>query len=320
MTVEGPEGETSAPAAGRSSAVEDVEEDGEGDVASFEKVDSKADVEVAARTSTSLAHVSSRSLSPQWADRSRLLLAAADPLELLRKHAVSIGAITHVAEPSADESSSEIKELKSLYIQDLKDWAGKSPQDVQSAILELSHASGGTDFFHRKLADQLDIVAGLAPHATNADRQAVLDATDLAARLRAVLFIMKKELYDIEVRNKIHREMKQRLDERQKEMILGEQMRAIKKELGHDKGNGKDELVDKFRQQAEGLRMPEEVTKTFEAEMSKLAMLDQNSSEFKCVLGLVAAFGEGGCLLTLYPHLSQRRPQLSRLDRLGPLG
>lgn len=167
-----------------------------------------------------------------------------------------------------------------MYVQDLKDWAGKSPQDVQSSILELSQSSG-LDFFTRRLGDQLDIVAGLAPHATNKDRQDVLDAVDIAERLRAVNFIMKKELYDIDVRNKIHREMKARLDERQKEMILGEQMRAIKKELGHDKGNGKDELVDKLRAQAEGLRMPDEVAKTFEAEMSKLAMLDQNSSEFK---------------------------------------
>lgn len=53
VTVEGAEGEASAsePAVARSTAAEDVEEEGEGDVASFEKVDSKAEVEVATRAS-----------------------------------------------------------------------------------------------------------------------------------------------------------------------------------------------------------------------------------------------------------------------------
>lgn len=251
------------------------------------------------------------------------------PLDLLRQHAVSIGAITHVAAPAAPAADdAAVDTLKTIYVGHLKDWAGKSPQDVQSAILELSHASGGTDFFHRPLAEQLDIVAGLAPHATNDDRQRVLDAFDLDARLRAVIDIMKKELYDLDVRAKIHREMKAKLDDRQKEMILGEQMRAIRKELGQDKASGKDELVDKLRAQAEGLRMPAEVGKTFEAELSKLAMLDQNASEFKCVPrpspllcppSLVGSQADTHPA-SFAPFPRQRRPQLPRLDRLGPVG
>lgn len=71
VTVDGPESEASAsgPAIGRSTAAEEVEEEGEGDVASFEKVDSKAGIEVTARTSL-LSDVSRLIWQPALAVRS----------------------------------------------------------------------------------------------------------------------------------------------------------------------------------------------------------------------------------------------------------
>lgn len=87
------------------------------------------------------------------------------------------------------------------------------------------------------------------------------------------------------MRAKIAGEMKSRLDERQKEVILMEQMRAIKKELGQADGKGdmKDNLVEKFKKAAESLVMPEQVKEVFDSELSKLSMIEPNSSEFKFV-------------------------------------
>jgi Lon-like ATP-dependent protease len=57
-----------------------------------------------------------------------------------------------------------------------------------------------------------------------------------------------------------------------------EQLKGIKKELGME-SDGKDRLLDKFRERAAALRMPEPVRKVFDEELSKLAGLEPAASE-----------------------------------------
>ncbi|KAG2018528.1 ATP-dependent protease La, variant 2 [Coprinopsis cinerea AmutBmut pab1-1] len=57
-----------------------------------------------------------------------------------------------------------------------------------------------------------------------------------------------------------------------------EQLKNIKKELGME-SDGKDRLLEKFRERASKLKMPPQVKKVFEEEMTKLSMLESASSE-----------------------------------------
>jgi Lon-like ATP-dependent protease len=57
-----------------------------------------------------------------------------------------------------------------------------------------------------------------------------------------------------------------------------EQLKGIKKELGME-GDGKDKLMEKFRERAKGLKMPEAVKKVFEEELAKLQGLEPAASE-----------------------------------------
>ncbi|TRM64589.1 hypothetical protein BD626DRAFT_492341 [Schizophyllum amplum] len=57
-----------------------------------------------------------------------------------------------------------------------------------------------------------------------------------------------------------------------------EQLKGIKKELGME-SDGKDKLIEKFKERAAKLKMPEGVRKVFDEELSKLASLEPAASE-----------------------------------------
>jgi len=57
-----------------------------------------------------------------------------------------------------------------------------------------------------------------------------------------------------------------------------EQLKGIKKELGME-SDGKDKLIEKFKERAAALKMPESVRKVFDEELSKLIGLEPAASE-----------------------------------------
>jgi Lon-like ATP-dependent protease len=57
-----------------------------------------------------------------------------------------------------------------------------------------------------------------------------------------------------------------------------ERLKGIKKELGM-KSDGKDKLIEKFRERTASLKMPEGVRKVFEEELAKLQGLEPAARE-----------------------------------------
>ena len=57
-----------------------------------------------------------------------------------------------------------------------------------------------------------------------------------------------------------------------------EQLKGIKKELGME-SDGKDKLIEKFKERAAVLKMPEGVRKVFDEELNKLVGLEPAASE-----------------------------------------
>ncbi|KAJ7173427.1 ATP-dependent protease La [Mycena filopes] len=99
--------------------------------------------------------------------------------------------------------------------------------------------------------------------------QDVLESLDVTDRLQKALLVLKKELINAQLQSKLARD---------REYYLMEQLKGIKKELGME-SDGKDKLLDKFRERAAALKMPEPVRKVFDEELSKLAGLEPAASE-----------------------------------------
>jgi ATP-dependent Lon protease len=113
-----------------------------------------------------------------------------------------------------------------------------------------------------RLADRTAAVMGLSVQK----EIPILLATDVADRLTEVMRHAVEHRTSGEVRQKIDTEVRKEFQKSQKEAILREQMKAIKKELGDDDKND----VEKLKDRLEKADLPEDVRKVAEREMGRL--------------------------------------------------
>lgn len=93
--------------------------------------------------------------------------------------------------------------------------------------------------------------------------QEVLETLPVEERLQKALVVLKKELMNAQLQNKISKDVESKIAKRQREYYLMEQLKGIKKELGLE-SDGKDKLVEGFKEKAAKLAMPATVKKVFD--------------------------------------------------------
>jgi ATP-dependent Lon protease len=96
-----------------------------------------------------------------------------------------------------------------------------------------------------------------------------------AERLHLVRDFLQKELQIAEVRSKIQEEAREGADKMQREFMLREQMKAIRRELGEDG----ESLTDELRNRIAEAEMPEEVEKRALDELNRLEQQGNHSAE-----------------------------------------
>lgn len=77
-----------------------------------------------------------------------------------------------------------------------------------------------------------------------------------------------------------HTQVEEKIKQTHRKYLLQEQLKIIKKELGLEKDD-KDAIEEKFRERLKELVVPKHVMDVVDEELSKLALLDNHSSEFK---------------------------------------
>ncbi|KAJ2830270.1 ATP-dependent Lon protease pim1 [Coemansia erecta] len=126
-----------------------------------------------------------------------------------------------------------------------------------------------------KLADFAAALSGGSPE----ELQGILSDLNVSTRLEKALVVLKKELMNAQLQNKISKDVEAKISKRQRDFYLMEQLKGIKRELGLE-SDGKDKLIEQFKAKAESLKMPAEVKKVFDEEVGKLAHLEPAASEF----------------------------------------
>ncbi|PCH44489.1 ATP-dependent protease La [Wolfiporia cocos MD-104 SS10] len=108
----------------------------------------------------------------------------------------------------------------------------------------------------------------------------VLESLPVEDRLRKALLVLKKELINVQLQSKLARDVDNKTAKRQHEYHLMEQLKdiGIKKALSME-SDGKDKLIEKFKERAASLKMPEGVRKVFDEELNKLMHLEPSASE-----------------------------------------
>lgn len=108
--------------------------------------------------------------------------------------------------------------------------------------------------------------------------QGVLASLDIEERLQKAHLLVKRELENIKLQDKVSQDVETRIQKRQKEYYLMEQLKGIKRELGMD--DGRDKLVQTFKDRAEKLAFPKSVAKVFDDEIQKLGTLEPTAAEY----------------------------------------
>jgi ATP-dependent Lon protease len=110
-----------------------------------------------------------------------------------------------------------------------------------------------------------------------ADKQSILEETDIQARLEKLLSIIHNEKEVLELEKKISSRVKKQMEKTQKEYYLREQMKAIQKELGEKEGRTAE--VEELRDKLAELKAPDSVKEKIEKEIDRLEKIPTNSAE-----------------------------------------
>ncbi|TGZ81362.1 ATP-dependent protease La [Ascodesmis nigricans] len=206
----------------------------------------------------------------------RRSVAAPYATAFLDKFAVSIVNVENVTDEPHDKKDPVIRAVTSEIVNVFKEVANLNPlfRD-QISTFSMSQSAGNVIEEPAKLAD----FAAAVSSGEVKELQDVIESTNIPDRLQKALVVLKKELMNAQLQSKISKDVEAKIQKRQREYWLMEQMKGIRRELGIE-SDGKDKLVEKFKEKASKLAMPEAVKKVFDEELNKLAHLEPAASEF----------------------------------------
>jgi len=124
-----------------------------------------------------------------------------------------------------------------------------------------------------------DLVAFYLELATE-EKQELLETLGDEDRMRAALVAVERELVRIEAHEDIQAKVQEELGERQREMLLREQMKQIRKELGEE---GEREEADDLRERIEALELSETARNEVERELRRLNRTAPQSAEYQVI-------------------------------------
>ncbi|KAF9903656.1 ATP-dependent Lon protease pim1 [Linnemannia zychae] len=195
---------------------------------------------------------------------------------LAKEYAVTLSNVENMVDEPYNRKNQVIRAITSEIVAVFKDIASLNPlfRD-QIANFSMSQSAGNVFEEPAKLADFATAVSQGDPE----ELQSVLESLSIEDRMQKALLVLKKELMNAQLQSKISKDVENKIAKRQREYYLMEQLKGIKKELGIE-SDGKDKLIEKFREKGIKLAMPEQVKKVFDEEITKLEHLEPAASEF----------------------------------------
>lgn len=126
-----------------------------------------------------------------------------------------------------------------------------------------------------ELADRVSAELGL----DTAQRAILLETLDVEARLERLINHLDEMVTRSEVKKTIEDNVRQNLNNNQREAILREQLRAIRKELGDDP----EDETDQWRQRLDEANLPAEVREVAEREYRRMQNINPGQAEYNVI-------------------------------------
>lgn len=180
--------------------------------------------------------------------------------------ALKYGSIDKVKKDKAFEAL--ISSLKDLSIQIIK-LSPNIPSEAAFAIQNIESPQFLVNFISSNL--NIDI----------AEKQKLLELSDLKDRANVVLASLTQELQLLELKNQIQNKVKIDIDKQQRDYFLSQQLKTIQEELG---GSPNEQEINELKLKAEKKLWTKEVAETYEKELKKLQRINPASPDFSVQL------------------------------------
>jgi ATP-dependent Lon protease len=181
-----------------------------------------------------------------------------------------VARVARIQEPvvSSPEIQARFIHLRSQAIEAVQ-LMPQAPQDLLQVLQSIEQPSA--------LADLAAAYMDLKPE----ERQEVLETIDPAARMERVSRLLAQRLEVLRLSQEIGRQTKAALDERQREVLLREQMAAIQRQLGE--GDGKAAEVAELNEAITKAGMPKEIEEQTRKELRRLERMPEAAAEYGMV-------------------------------------
>jgi len=181
-----------------------------------------------------------------------------------------VGRIERIEEPAqtSREIEARMLQLKERVVEALQ-LLPQPPEELGNALQGVQSASA--------LADLSAHFMDLKP----AEKQNILETFDVQARLDKVLAFLAHRLEVLRLSRDIGQRTKESMDERQREYLLREQLKAIQKELGETDQNAAE--VAELSQAIAEAKMPAETDEHARKELRRLERMPEAAAEYSMV-------------------------------------
>ncbi len=112
------------------------------------------------------------------------------------------------------------------------------------------------------------------------EKQSLLETLDDQERMKAALVAVERELVRLDAQEDIQAKVQEELGERQREMLLREQMKQIRKELGEE---GERDEVDELRERIGKLELSDTARNEVERELKRLDRTAPQAAEYQVI-------------------------------------
>ncbi|HVS01568.1 MAG TPA: endopeptidase La [Thermoanaerobaculia bacterium] len=127
-----------------------------------------------------------------------------------------------------------------------------------------------------RLADLVASYLELPAH----EKQMILETAGVEERLRLVLLQVERQITVLDAQQEIKSKVQRELGDRQREMVLREQMKAIQQELGGGEDAGD---LEELREKIEALDLPKDARKEVDRELGRLQRIARESMEYQVI-------------------------------------
>ncbi|OQX07230.1 MAG: endopeptidase La [Thiothrix lacustris] len=147
----------------------------------------------------------------------------------------------------------------------------QAPPEVISAIQSMEYAGA--------LADVISNFLDISPP----EKQVILETINLRERLDKVAEHVRHQLEVLKLTREIDQQTKQSMDARQREFMLRERLKAIKKELGEDDDDSNQTEIEELKQAISAANMSDEAAEQARKELKRLQKMPESSGEYSMI-------------------------------------